>query len=127
MKSFEDLEVWQRSCSLVVQICRELKNWNNFALRDQLMRASISLPSNIAEGAERFWGKEFIQFLGYAKGSAGEMRTQIAIANQLGYIEENITQIWMHELKEIAAMIFGLARSVQKNRFIDSQLFSAIA
>jgi four helix bundle protein len=93
MKSFEDLEVWQRSYNLVVKISISLRECKDYALRDQLARSLISLPSNIAEGAERFSKKEFIQFLGYAKGSAGEMRTQIAIANQLGYFDDTTTQI----------------------------------
>ncbi|HLB34117.1 MAG TPA: four helix bundle protein [Chthoniobacterales bacterium] len=114
MKSFEDLEVWQRSCALSVEICAQLRTCNDYGLRDQLVRSSISLPSNIAEGAERFSQKEFMQFLGYAKGSAGEMRTQIIIANKLGYFDAAMTQLWIQELKEISAMIFGLARSLGK-------------
>ena len=115
MKSFEDLEVWQRSYALATKVCILLGECNNYALREQLIKSSISLPSNIAEGAERFSKKEFIQFLGYAKGSAGEMRTQIMIANQLGYFDDAIAQTWIQELKEISAMIFGLARSLKQH------------
>lgn len=115
MKSFEDLEVWRRSYALTIEICKKINNCKDFGLRDQLVRSSISLPSNIAEGAERLSRKEFVQFLSYAKGSAGEMRTQVMIAHQLGYIDNATAQHWIHELKEIAAMIFGLAHSIKKS------------
>jgi len=107
MRSFEKLEVWQRSCSLAIEICQHFDECKNYTLKDQLTRSAISVPSNVAEGAERFSRKEFIQFLGYAKGSAGEMKTQIIIANKLGYIDDTVLSNWMN-----AAMILGLARSL---------------
>ena len=67
MRSFEKVEVWQRSCSLTVEICQHFDEYNNRAIKDQLVRSAISVPSNIAEGAERFPRKEFIQFLAYAR------------------------------------------------------------
>jgi four helix bundle protein len=88
MASFEDLEVWQRSCDLAVEVCDAFKSCKDYGLRDQITRSAVSVPSNIAEGAERLSRKEFAQFLGYAKGSAGELRTQIIIASRLGYIED---------------------------------------
>ena len=112
MRSFEKLEVWQRSCSLTVEICQHFDDCNNRVIKDQLVRSAISVPSNIAEGAERFSRKEFIPFLGYAKGSAGEMTTQIIIANRLGYVNDKAAQTWIKTLQEIGAMILGLARSL---------------
>ncbi|MFI0348187.1 MAG: four helix bundle protein [Chthoniobacterales bacterium] len=107
------MDIWQRSCKLAIEVCVQLDKCRNFSLRDQLTRSSISLPSNIAEGAERLSRKEFAQFLGYAKGSAGEMQTQIIIANKLGHFDDQTAQLWIRELRKISAMIFGLVRSLQ--------------
>ena len=89
IKRFEDLEVWQKSMSLVDKIY-ELTKKSTFSkdynLRDQIRRAVISIPSNIAEGFERGSNKEFIQFLFVAKGSAAEVRTQLYIALRQNYI-----------------------------------------
>lgn len=113
MTSFEDLEVWRRSCELAVEVCEALRDCRDYGLRDQITRSAVSVPSNIAEGAERISRKEFSQFLGYAKGSAGELRTQIIIASRLGYIEDARAERWQAELREISAMIYGLAKSIQ--------------
>jgi four helix bundle protein len=74
-QSFEDLEVWQRGCRLAVDIFRTFENCKYENLRNQIERAGLSVPSNIAEGAERGGAKEFGQFLKIAKGSSGEVRT----------------------------------------------------
>jgi four helix bundle protein len=113
MTSFEDLDVWRRSCDLAVQVCTAFKSCYDRGLRDQVTRSAVSVPSNIAEGAERFSRKEFAQFLGYAKGSAGELRTQIIIAARLGHISEQHSREWQRELREISAMIYGLAKSIE--------------
>ena len=112
MTSFEDLEVWKRSCDLAVQVCAAFRCCKDYGLRDQVSRSAVSVPSNIAEGAERLSRKEFAQFLGYAKGSAGELRTQIIIAARLGHISEQHSREWQRELREISAMILGIAKSL---------------
>ena len=71
--SFEDLEVWKRSARLSADIYKTLANLKDFGFKDQITRSGLSIPSNIAEGAERESIKEFINFLSYAKGSAGEL------------------------------------------------------
>ena len=77
MPGFEDLEVWKRSARLSADIYKTLANLKDYGFKDQITRSGLSIPSNIAEGAERESIKEFINFLSYAKGSAGELRTQI--------------------------------------------------
>jgi four helix bundle protein len=62
-RSFEDLEVWKRACKLAVEVYRVLKDCKDFGLKDQMNRAAVSIPSNIAEGTERNSVKEFAQFL----------------------------------------------------------------
>ena len=72
ISKFEDLEVWKEGINLAVRIYRELKDCRDFSLRDQMQRASVSIPSNIAEGYERNTNKDFIHFLYISKGSCSE-------------------------------------------------------
>ena len=81
-RNFEGLAVWERSKTIAVEVCRASSTCKNRGFRDQIMRSAVSVPSNIAEGAERNGTKEFILFLGYAKGSLGELRTQIMIGSE---------------------------------------------
>lgn len=90
-KRFEDLDVWQRSKELTNLIYRHSKDGafsHDFGLRDQMRRASVSIMSNIAEGFESQTQAMFIQYLGRAKGSAGEVRAQLYIAHEQNYIGE---------------------------------------
>jgi four helix bundle protein len=82
---FEDLKVWQEATSLAVEVYAVSKNGNfsqDFGFRDQLLRAAVSIASNIAEGKERETVPEFIRYLYMAKGSAGELKTQLMIAGK---------------------------------------------
>ncbi len=111
-RSFEDLEVWKRACRLSVDLSRKLDNWQDFWFRNQIQRASVSIPSNIAEGSER-GGKDFVRFLRIASGSAAELRTQLYIAGELGRLSADDTAYFVNETKEIARMITGLAKSLK--------------
>jgi len=71
--SFEDLEVWKRACQLAVRMYDALKDCRDYGLRDQMTRAAVSIPSNVAEGAERDSKAEYMRFLHIAKGSAAEL------------------------------------------------------
>ncbi len=110
-QSFEKLEVWKRSCRLAVAVCHALRESRQFALRDQMQRAAISIPSNVAEGAERDSRLDFIRFLRIAKGSAAELRTQCYIAKKLDLITEADSDKFIQETKELSAMLQGLIRS----------------
>ena len=113
--SFEDLEVWKRSCRLAVDICRLLRDCREYVLKDQMTRAAISIASNIAEGAERGSKAEFIRFLNIAKGSAAELRTQVYIAAKIGaIISDDKIQELISELKELSNMLHGLIKSQQE-------------
>ena len=105
MHSFEDLEIWKRSCRLSVDLYTILRNCKDRALKDQMTRAAVSIPSNIAEGYERRTGKEYAQFLSVAKGSAGELRTQLYIASKIGVVDVPVMSAMTKELKEISSMI----------------------
>ena len=97
-KRFEDLEVWQRAkdlTNLIYKYSAEGSFSREFGLRDQMRRASVSIMSNIAEGFEGQTQAMFIKYLGYAKGSAGELRAQLYIARDQGYItEEDFTTMF---------------------------------
>lgn len=110
-RSFEDLEVWKRSCSLAVEVYGLTREWRDFGLRDQMQRAAVSIASNIAEGSER-GGKDFRRFLAIARGSAAELRTQVYIATKIGLISSTQMTHLVSELKEISKMLVGLARSL---------------
>jgi four helix bundle protein len=92
VNSFEDLQVWKDSKILVksiYQLTSDGKFNKDFGLREQIQRASVSIMNNIAEGFERNNNKEYIKFLGYSKGSAGEVRSMLYVANDLGYISQD--------------------------------------
>ncbi|HEY8902483.1 MAG TPA: four helix bundle protein [Chthoniobacterales bacterium] len=113
-QSFEDLEVWQRGCRLAVDIIRTFESCKYANLKNQIERAALSVPSNVAEGAERGGSKEFGQFLKIAKGSSGEVRTQLYIASKLKVIDTVQTRSLVAESKEISAMLEGLRKTVTK-------------
>ncbi len=113
-QTFEDLEVWKRSCRQAVLVCRTLVDCRDFSLKDQMQRAAISVPSNIAEGHERDSKKDFIRFLRISKGSNGELRTQLYIAAELNYISREAMRSMTAESKEIAAMLQGLIKALNR-------------
>tara|TARA_R110001583_G_scaffold129593_2_gene281369 strand:- start:293 stop:640 length:348 start_codon:yes stop_codon:yes gene_type:complete len=108
---FEDLEVWNRSARLSADIYRAFALSKDWGFKDQITRSSLSIPSNIAEGFERLSNKECIQFLSYAKGSTGELRTQVHIGVSIGYIERQTGSQWISETQEISKMLAGLIRT----------------
>jgi four helix bundle protein len=116
IERFEDLEVWKMSMQLAVAIYENLSGCRDFGLRDQMQRAAVSTPSNIAEGYERASNKEFVQFLHVAKGSAGELRTQIYLALKLNLVPAAVGRKLLADSRSVSAM---LARyiAVRKTRF----------
>jgi len=89
---FEDLEVWKLSRELVKSIYNisdKDKFWGDYGLANQMQKSSVSIMSNIAEGFERGNNKEFVYFLNVAKGSCGELRSQLYVSLDLGYISED--------------------------------------
>ena len=105
MPYFEELEVWKQSCRLAVDLYKALENCKDYGLKDQMTRAAVSIPSNIAEGAERRSKKEFINFLSIAKGSAAELRTQIYIASKIKLLSKADCKSFAADLKIISSML----------------------
>ena len=113
---FENLEVWKRATQLCVEIYGTLRKLKDYGFKDQITRSALSIPSNIAEGFERTSQKECLSFLSYAKGSCGELRTQIHIAMEIDYVDRETGNAWLNEAQEISLMIGGLMRT--KRRFL---------
>ena len=115
---FEDLDVWKRGCQLAVDVHVALAESKDFALRGQMERSSLSIPSNIAEGAERENTKEFINFLRYAKGSCGELRTQLYVAEKvrqrIGAPPMEGSRAMITETRDLSRMIRGLIASLKR-------------
>jgi four helix bundle protein len=111
-QSFEDLEVWQRGCRLAVDVFKTYARCRNLTMQDQVQRSALSIPSNVAEGYERGGNKEFIRFLNIAKGSGGELRTQLYISRKLDFLTKADFDRLVGESKEISKMLHGLACAV---------------
>jgi four helix bundle protein len=114
IESFEKLEVWRRAHNLSIEIYRLLSECRDWGFKDQITRAANSIADNIAEGAERLSKAEFKQFLSYAKGSAGETRSQVMRAVPFGYVPLETGQQLVQELREISRMLFGLIKSLDR-------------
>ena len=115
ISSFEDLEIWKEGMRVSVKIYEMLKNCKDFGLKDQMQRAAVSIPSNIAEGFERQTNKEFIQFLYIAKGSCGELRTQLYLAKEFKIVETENFSILLSKLKQLSSMISNFIKTRKTN------------
>ena len=111
--SFEDLDVWKRSVRLSATLYQQTKELRDFGFRDQLTRSGLSIPSNIAEGYERDSDAEIARFLTIAKGSAGELRTQILIGIEAGFLNKADALVWADEVKQLGRILGAL---IQRHR-----------
>jgi four helix bundle protein len=116
MKSFEDLEVWQRACQLYLDVYQRFRLLHDWGFRDQLCRSALSIPSNIAEGFERGSTQEFIRFLYIAKGSSGELRTQLHLALKIGYSSALEGQNLIDECRVVSGMLQNLIKSLRSKQ-----------
>jgi four helix bundle protein len=115
IRRFEDLIAWQKARVLTRTIYRVSSRGafaRDYALRDQIRRAAISVPSNIAEGYERARRREFHHFLCIAKGSCAEVTTQLYIAHDVGYIDEDSLRKLLSAAEEVGRVIGGLRSDV---------------
>ena len=118
MKSsnYKELKVWQKAMDLTVEVYKLVKllpNEETYALSDQMRRAVVSIPSNIAEGQGRNSDKEFIQFLSIARGSLWELETQIEICLRIGYIDQSLATNTNNLIAEISKMLNALSNSLK--------------
>ena len=119
VERFEDLIAWQKTRQLMADIYRVTSKGDfskDFGLRDQIRRASVSVMSNIAEGFDRGSRGEFHQFQVIAKASCAEVRSQLYVALDVGYIEQEIFSNSIVSTDELSRIIGGLRAAVQKQR-----------
>jgi four helix bundle protein len=114
MGNFKKLQVWQLAKELTVKIYKETNSGplgKDFNLRDQIRRAAISIPSNIAEGDELDTDKQSIRHFYIAKGSTAELITQLIIANEIGFLKKEVTEPLINESHIISRMLYKLIES----------------
>ena len=119
VRSFEDLMVWQMESnwSKRIYVMTSAGAFNkDFALRDQIRRVGISIPTNIAEGFERASRKEYLLFLNIAKGSAGEVRSLLRIALEVGYLEEASYLEIKNSVTALSSSLFNQIRAIRNSQ-----------
>lgn len=112
IEKFEDITSWQKGKELTLLIYRLFKNNKDYGFRDQIQRASVSIMNNVAEGFERCSDKEFRQFLFIAKGSAGEVRSLLYLAEDLEYISRTESQKLQSLSLEISRLLSALIKTL---------------
>ena len=113
MKTHKDLDAWKKALAFVTEIytiTRDFPLEERYGLTNQIRRAAVSIPSNIAEGAARNHDKEFVQFLYIALGSASEIETHLHIALNLAYLTKDEFEQLILQQETIAKLIIGLIR-----------------
>lgn len=109
---FEDILAWQKARELTAQIYGALKENRDFGFKDQLQRAVVSIMNNVAEGFERRGDKEFKHFLFIAKGSCGEVRSMLYVAEQLKYISKSEFEKYFNLSSEISRLLSGFIKTL---------------
>lgn len=125
-QSFEDLVIWQEGMKICYQIYDALEHCHDFGLRNQMERSAVSVPSNIAEGYELSSDRAFIRHLYIAKGSAGELRTQLYIAIRQKYISEELGTELLNQTKKVGGMIQKFI-TARKKRIFNNFMISALS
>ena len=111
MTGFEQLDVWKAGCRLAVEIYSALQKCRDHGLRDQMQRAAVSIPSNIAESSERQSKREFVQFPYIAKGSCAELRTQLYIAAKVNVMSLETVNRLAEDAKHVSSMLHKLIKT----------------
>ncbi|NCB00521.1 MAG: four helix bundle protein [Clostridia bacterium] len=124
ISKFEDIEAWQLAremTKMIYAISNDGAFARDFGLRDQIRRASVSIMSNIAEGFERGGDKEFFQFVSLAKGSSGEVRAQLYVALDAGYIDQQTFSRLSDMATQINRMLAGLMKYLRSSELKGSK------
>ena len=111
VKDYKDLIVWQKSMDLLVEVyhlVKKLPKEETYALSDQMRRAAVSIPSNIAEGKNRSSDKDYLRFLFIARGSRAELETQLLVCVRLDYLTESETEVALNLYNEIGKMLSSM-------------------
>ncbi len=118
MASYRELRAWKKAIDLVVEVyrlCKLLPKEETYGLSDQMRRAAVSIPSNIAEGQARESINDFIRFLHIAQGSRAELETQLEICAQLNYISREELSLAENYLAETGRMVSKLIKSLHNS------------
>jgi len=124
IERFEDIEAWQKARELAREIYAFSKGdtfARDFGLKDQIRRAAVSIMSNIAEGFERGGDKEFAQFIALAKGSSAEVRSQLYVALDQGYINQDTFDRLSKTTLQINRMLTGLMKYLRNSDYKGSK------
>jgi len=116
--NYKELKIWQRSvdfCTQIYIVSKQFPESEKFGLTNQIRRAAVSIPSNIAEGAGRKSKADFIRFLRITEGSINEVETQIIIAQELKFIDEAISEKITNEANQILKMIGGFVKKLKSS------------
>ena len=116
MEGFSQLAVWQRSVKLCEEVFRAAGSGRDFGFRDQITRAALSVPSNIAEGYERGSRADYVRFLYMAKGSLGELRTQLHVGTRIGLLGEGGAGGLLDEAEQISRMLQTMISRLKQDR-----------
>lgn len=112
IEKFEDIIAWQKSKELTLTLYKIFKTSRDFQFKDQILRASLSIMNNIAEGYERKGDKELAKFLFIAKGSCGEVRSMLYLAKELNYLtKSDFARIYNLTL-EISRILSGFIKTL---------------
>jgi four helix bundle protein len=117
--AYQDLIVWQKSmdlAALVYKVTKKLPKEEMYSLTDQMRRAAVSIPSNIAEGQARNSTKEFLHFLRIAQGSKAELETQFLLCLKINYLSDSDTSEAIHLLQEIGKMLTVLIAKMKSSK-----------
>lgn len=115
--NFQNLEIWKRGCQLAELVHQAFEGSREFEFKSQMVRCSLSIPSNIAEGSARRSNPDFIRFLNYSKGSAAELFTQTVIAEKRDIVSHEIAESISTESLELLSMIEGLIQRLETQTF----------
>ena len=125
IRSYKDLIVWQKSVQLVTDIYELTKTFpvdERFGITSQLNRASVSIPTNIAEGWGRETSKNYLQFLRTSRGSVMEVQTLLVISKNLNYLSEQAFESYSIKMEEVGKILHGLIKSIkEKNNLVISE------
>ena len=124
IRRFEDLEAWKKARELADAIYKASSKGEfvrDFVLRDQVRRAVVSISSNIAEGFERSGRSEFIQFLSIAKGSCGELRSQLYLALDQNYFTQDEFNLLLEDVTSTSSLIAGLMKYLRQSGIAGSK------
>jgi four helix bundle protein len=113
----ENLDIWKKSARISADIYKYFSKCKDFGFKDQITRASLSIPSNIAEGLERPTVKDQIKFLYIAQGSAAELITQIYVGIDIEYIDTKTGKEWIKRLNEVMPMLHAFISKLQTTNY----------